>query len=86
MGILTNMKDTHKSLLTVASIVSLLSCSETPWQATERERKSEVKSETRYGDGWIYTVEHDKHLFILEGRYSKGAMIHHPDCPCGKAN
>ena len=43
-------------------------------------------SRTNYSRGAIVTVKHDGHLFIVEGRYEKGAIIHHPDCPCKNAN
>lgn len=38
-----------------------------------------------YSYGSLVTVEHDGHLFIVEGRYQKGAILHHPDCPCLKS-
>jgi hypothetical protein len=41
-------------------------------------------SKTEYDYGWLATVEHDGHLFIVEGGWQKGAIIHHPDCPCLK--
>jgi len=41
-----------------------------------------VKNETPYFGGYIMTVQHDGHLFIVEGRANKGAILHHPDCPC----
>lgn len=82
-----NIKTKLRTATALAAACSALlaGCGETPRQTTERERSTGVKSETRYGDGWIYTVEHDGHWFVLEGRYSKGAMLHHPDCPCGKS-
>ena len=39
-------------------------------------------SRTDYNYGILVTVKHDGHLFIVEGRWEKGAIIHHPDCPC----
>lgn len=64
--------------------------------ACEREQykpelKESTQSHTSYSvasQGWagaLITVRHDKHLFIVEARTGKGAVIHHPDCPCGKA-
>lgn len=32
---------------------------------------------------YLRTVEHDGHWFVGP-RYS-GGLLHHPDCPCGKA-
>ena len=75
-----------------AAIVGLLStcllagCGDTPRQEAEQKRAQSVQSETQYGDGRLQTVEHDGHLVIVEGRYSKGAMMHHPDCPCLSTN
>lgn len=37
----------------------------------------------------IYTVEHDGHRFVVvaKGRGSEPrAILHHPDCPCGKGS
>lgn len=70
--------------LIIASLI-LTGCWETPKQEMERGRNSGIKSETRYGDGMLYTIEHDGHMFVVEGRYGKGAMLHHPDCQCFKS-
>lgn len=53
------------------------------------ELKQEAKepttlSITNYDYGWLSTVTHDNHLFVVEGRNQKGAILHHPDCPCQK--
>jgi hypothetical protein len=32
---------------------------------------------------YLRTVEHDGHWFVAP-RY-EGGLLHHPDCPCGKA-
>lgn len=55
--------------------------------------KAEVKTEpptfvsfTKFGlsqDG-LYTVEHDKHWFIVWEGFKKGTLIHHPSCPLCK--
>tara|TARA_R110000868_G_scaffold341746_1_gene602564 strand:- start:1273 stop:1515 length:243 start_codon:yes stop_codon:yes gene_type:complete len=55
----------------------------------QNQVKSVPKSLTAYDvnmstGGTLLTVEHDKHLFIVEARYNKGAILHHPDCPCNK--
>jgi ascorbate-specific PTS system EIIC-type component UlaA len=47
-----------------------------------------VKSSTEYVakdgnySGILATVVHDGHWFVVETRYSKGAILHHPSCPC----
>lgn len=37
---------------------------------------------SRTGFGSLITVSHDGHLFVVEGRYQKGGILHHPSCPC----
>lgn len=32
---------------------------------------------------YLRTVEHDGHWFV--GPRNSGGLLHHPDCPCGKA-
>lgn len=32
---------------------------------------------------YLRTVEHDGHWFV--GPRRSGGLLHHPDCPCGKA-
>lgn len=35
-----------------------------------------------YKTNTVYTVEHDKHLFVIYNGNSEGGIIHHPSCPC----
>jgi hypothetical protein len=49
------------------------------------ERLQSVKTATRYGDGEILTVIHDKHWFVVANQYRATAILHHPDCPCVKS-
>lgn len=49
----------------------------------ENSSKNAISS-TLYEDGKLVTVKHDNHLFIVEARCQKGAILHHPDCPCKK--
>lgn len=71
--------------LIILNLFYSTSC-ETPAEESLRQFQVAVKSETRYGSGFLITIEHDGHWFILEGHFTKGAMIHHPDCPCGKSH
>ena len=34
-------------------------------------------------EDYLLTVEHDGHWFV--GPKFSGGLLHHPDCPCGKA-
>jgi len=53
----------------------------------QKQRAATAKD---FADNWtMSTVEYDRHKFIV-GTYGTvrrydGAMVHHPDCPCGKA-
>lgn len=38
----------------------------------------------RYETGWLRSVSHDGHRFIIRDANS-GSIMHHPDCQCGKA-
>jgi hypothetical protein len=61
----------------LALILSLLTSCRPP----EGSPTGTVKTGTSVGGSSIYTVEHDKHLFVV--MYS-GGVLHHPDCRCGK--
>ena len=73
-----------KKILFILFAASLL-CGCDPIQPSD-EKPSEPKSlsATGYHTGWLVTVKHDDHLFIVEGKWQKGAILHHPDCPCQK--
>lgn len=38
-----------------------------------------ITARTAYPDGWLYTVTHDGHRFVVTG---SSAIVHHPDCSC----
>ncbi len=42
----------------------------------------ESTSSTSYHHGTLLTIEHDGHMFVIEGGVHKGAIIHHPSCKC----
>lgn len=77
-----------KLILACCLVLSLTSCFPTSYKEQEKKQQEQhdksVKNTTLYDYGALHTIEHDKHLFIVEGRYGKGAILHHPDCPCGK--
>lgn len=75
-----------KILTMFAIVVFIVGCSGVEVAEKEFEipqKPSSQISKTEYFCGWLLTIEHDDHLFVVEGRYQKGAIIHHPDCPCG---
>lgn len=47
-----------------------------------------VAARTSFGDhrtdDALLTVVHDNHWFVVQSRYTKGGILHHPSCPCGK--
>jgi hypothetical protein len=70
--------------------VLFLMFSEPPQQevtAVEKPQEQKAQIVGTYIDGAaIYTVLHDDHKLIVATRYGGGtALLHHPDCPCGKA-
>lgn len=78
-----------KLVLSCLAVLLMSNCHPDPAYAEQMEKvqkqhDEKVKSTTLYDYGMLHTVEHDKHLFIVEGRHGKGAILHHPDCPCGK--
>lgn len=59
---------------------------------TIAEPVDESKIRTDFGkvgrnpNGYLYTAEHDGHKFVVDKNWGSAgiAMMHHPDCPCGK--
>jgi hypothetical protein len=37
------------------------------------------------GSHYMRTVEYEGHTFVVSRRQSQGAIVHHPDCKCGRA-
>ena len=77
-----------KKFLCVISVIAVCGCGDLSSKQEIPLAKDRIKSQTDYDSmgttGTLLTVVHDNHWFIVEGRFSKGAMLHHPDCPCGK--
>jgi hypothetical protein len=46
--------------------------------------KSSAEYAAKHGDysDILATVIHDGHWFVVEAHPSKGAILHHPSCPC----
>lgn len=53
-----------------------------PKSETPPPEKRNWTTVTPYDGGCLKTVKHDGHLFIVENWSQKGAILHHPDCPC----
>lgn len=81
-----------KRIIVFVACLALAGCSKPVDNSAERRYPvtgGAVRSATDYGtgasqSGMLVTISHDAHLFIVEGRYGKGAMMHHPDCTCLK--
>ena len=50
---------------------------------TRTEEPVAQKDPTVTVNDYLRTVEHDGHWFV--GPRKSGGLLHHPDCPCGKA-
>lgn len=37
-----------------------------------------------FDNGFLVTLEHDGHKFIVHTAHQKSALVHHPSCQCGK--
>lgn len=37
------------------------------------------------GSHYMRTVEYEGHAFVVSRWQSQGAIVHHPDCKCGRA-
>jgi hypothetical protein len=63
-------------LLWAMLVLFLGSCRENPTVKTDLM--------SSYYSSQIHTLDHDGHKFVLMVGTNRGALLHHPDCPCGK--
>ncbi len=68
----------------IGVLIGVLICFGCNSNTSEEQKPQEQKmlSCTEYKTGYLVTVLHDGHWFVVEGRFQKVAIIHHPSCPC----
>jgi hypothetical protein len=71
-----------KKILILLATICLCSCDVTETNRTYLNNNTDVKYYRLDGNGRVYTIEIEGHIYIVTGSSSGGGIIHAEHCPC----